>query len=409
MGTSWISYRKKHELEAVLLELGLDQGGTVEEQRTRLYAFIRQPDLPADTLTKLGKMEVKYGNAPSGDTKPLSPLPAGREDGPSTSHSLTIPRSVSPGRRGKSEGPTEPPVTARTNASQLDASICSILLDKVTRWGLSFDGSTDPLSFVEHMEERADTYRVDRRYLSQAIAILLTGRAESWFRTSGLQGRGWEETRREFLDFFLPPRYYQRLEDEIRAHFQKANEPFKEYLVDIRLQMRRAGFTGEQELDRVYENMLPEYQMFTRRQDFTTLAELTHLVVSFEAARSRGGRTVRGYSSGRTEAETSMNNPQPRNRASPRNTIVAEVPRSGNRSQSSAPREGFDASTACRNCGQSGHFSSGCQNPRVLFCWDCGRQGLRTIDCCRNSAPGNERGPRVSGSYPRNPPASQTQ
>ncbi|XP_041675414.1 serine/arginine repetitive matrix protein 1-like [Drosophila eugracilis] len=183
MGVSWVSYRKKHELEAILLELGLEQNGTVDKQRARLYAFARQTEHSEDTLIRLGEMERKYGNAPSGDTKPPSPLPPSHEKGLSSSHTLTIPRSTSPSpeTRGKSEG------TVRTGAHQYDAGICSMLIDKVSKWGLSLDGTSDPLSFIEHIEERADTHRIDREYLSHAIIVLLTGQAENWFRTSDLR------------------------------------------------------------------------------------------------------------------------------------------------------------------------------------------------------------------------------
>ncbi|KAH8288007.1 hypothetical protein KR054_009928, partial [Drosophila jambulina] len=168
-----------------------DRAGTVEEQQARLIAFARQPDLPDATQDRLGELQYRYGNAPSGDTKPLSPLRIETDktmDAPSTSHTLAVPRSVS------------------TSA----ANIRSTLIDKMTKWGLSFDGTSDPLSFMEHLEERAETYRVEWKYLSHVISVLLAGRAENWFRTSGLQGRAWTEVRREFLEFFLPPRYYQR-------------------------------------------------------------------------------------------------------------------------------------------------------------------------------------------------------
>ncbi|KAH8318945.1 hypothetical protein KR059_012932 [Drosophila kikkawai] len=288
----------------------------------------------------------------------------------------------------------------------------------MTKWGLSFDGTTDPLGFIEHIEERADTCRIDRRYLAQARVVLLSGRAESWFRTSGLQQASWVEVRREFLDFFLPPRYYQRLEDEIRTHLQLPNEPFKEYLVDLRLQMRRAGFSPDRELERVYDNILPEYQLFTRRQDFRTLAELTHLVVDYEVTRSRNGGQDHRSPSPRQEARLNYGTEAGRTprRAPPAapvgNPFNGGTSRNANTSQSTAslvPPEPVKLRDACRNCGQPGHFSAECRNPRVIFCWDCGRRGTRTIDCCRRAASGNGNGPRVTGNHPGNPSNPRSQ
>lgn len=122
------------------------------------------------------------------------------------------------------------------------------------RWGITFDGKSDPLRFVELLEERATIYRIDTREITQALPEVLTCVAEDWFRTSGLQGETWITFRKEFLDFFLPPRYFQRLEDEIRLRRPKAGEPYKTYMVDIRLMTSRAGYTQAQELERVYEN-----------------------------------------------------------------------------------------------------------------------------------------------------------
>lgn len=116
--------------------------------------------------------------------------------------------------------------------------------------------------------------------MPQAIPELLLGSAEDWFRTSGLQGETWTVFRREFLDFFLPPRYFPRLEDEIRLRYQRSGEPYKSYMVDIHLMMRQAGYSEVQELKRIYENLLPEYQLFVRRNDFRTLRELTALTIN---------------------------------------------------------------------------------------------------------------------------------
>nr|XP_041633078.1 uncharacterized protein LOC121502930 [Drosophila kikkawai] len=348
MGVTWISYRKKMELETILGEFGLDRSGTVDKQRARLIAFSRQPNNSEEIQDRLDELERRFGNAPTGDVK--SPIPLD-------------PSLISP----------EP----TTSASLVPPSLL----------------------------------------LPRTLVVLLAGRAESWFRTSGLQQASWIEVRREFLDFFLPPRYYQRLEDDIRMHFQKPNEPFKEYLIDIRLQMRRAGFSSDRELERIYENMLPEYQLYTRRQDFRTLSELTHLVTNYEETRSRGGRALENriptqrQATGASYAADGDRMPTRRTQQAPSsgNALNGSLSRNACTSQSAvAPRpEAVNVRDACRNCGQSGHFEAECRNPRILFCWDCGQRGRRTVDCCRQPPSGNGQGPRVTGNHPRNPPHPQ--
>jgi len=51
--------------------------------------------------------------------------------------------------------------------------------------------------------------------MPQAIPGLLTDTAEHWLRTSQLLGESWKNFKKALLDFFLPPRYFQRLEDKI--------------------------------------------------------------------------------------------------------------------------------------------------------------------------------------------------
>lgn len=43
----------------------------------------------------------------------------------------------------------------------------------------------------------------------------------------------WDEFKEGFLDCFLPPRYFELLEDEIRVRRQREGEGFKQYVVDI--------------------------------------------------------------------------------------------------------------------------------------------------------------------------------
>lgn len=177
--------------------------------------------------------------------------------------------------------------------------------------------------------------------------------------------------------------------------------------------MRRAGFSTERELERIYDNMLPEYQLFTRRQDFRTLTKLTHLVVNFEGVSSRrsSGQTEYRVPTQRQTAGTSYGGNPGRMPDAPAPTLRSMPPntQSRNPTATQVDDEPIVLRRACLNCSLTGHFTAECRNPRQLFCWDCGRRGVRTLDCCRRSTSGNGHGPRVTGNHPKDPPHSQQQ
>jgi len=207
------------------------------------------------------------------------------------------------------------------------------------------------------------------------MAQLLTSRADKWFQTSRLQGADWITFRGEFLEVFLPPRYLQRLYDRIRSHEQLEGETFKDFMLDLRVLMRHAGYNETQELDRLYENVAPEYQMYIRRSEFRTIGELAQLATEFEAVQKRSlGRNnynhasknataYRPPSQGRTQPAFAERIPQG-------NPPCAELPRQLGLTVGPHP-------TVESTCG----MLAGTLQPQQYFCWDCGRQDVRTVEC----------------------------
>jgi len=219
------------------------------------------------------------------------------------------------------------------------------------------------------------------------MSEIFEGRAARWFRTSHLQTATWAEFRAEFLGFFLPPRYFERLEDTIRTHIQGVDETFKEYLVELRTKMQQAGYRKEEELYRIYENMAPEYRLYIRRHEFETLEQLTRMATEYES--------VRQLTSSRAGIPSAV--ATDRDKTSPRRTPnpfrSPEVPIQGGNATHQMirqPLSNIDVQRACSRCGQVGHFRRGCTNARLNFCWDCGRRNILTVDCCRRDTSGNE-------------------
>ncbi|KAH8292754.1 hypothetical protein KR054_000357, partial [Drosophila jambulina] len=200
MGARWISYLRKRELEAILKEFSLDTTGSVEEMRSRLAAFNNREDHVLDIAERLQECEGEI-LAALNERKQRTPSP-------------------------------HPPGPTRLQVPALGGRCTG-------------DGTTDPITFIQQLQERATAYEVNVKRMPQAIPGLLTDTAKHWFRTSQLLGESWMNFKKAFLDFFLPPRYFQRLEDEIRTRYQRQGETFKQFLKSIGLMMHPAGYNPE--------------------------------------------------------------------------------------------------------------------------------------------------------------------
>ncbi|XP_070854064.1 uncharacterized protein [Drosophila suzukii] len=209
MGARWISYLRKRELEAILKEFSLEATGTVEEMRSRLSAFNNRDDHVLEIAERLQDCEAEITAALT-DRKQRSPTPYPHPPGPTQ---LQVPALEG---RGAADvvGDTEIHPVKREIFPRKSEMSAATLAEKLKNWGITFDGTTDPITFIQHLEERATAHEVDVEKMPQAIPGLLTDTAEHWFRTSQLLGKSWTNFKKAFLDFFLPPRYFQRLEDE---------------------------------------------------------------------------------------------------------------------------------------------------------------------------------------------------
>ncbi|TDG38745.1 hypothetical protein AWZ03_014833 [Drosophila navojoa] len=184
---------------------------------------------------------------------------------------------------------------------------------------MRYDGRTDPLGFVEIVEERAITYGIGLDQMPWAMSEVFADKAAKWFLTSRLRDSLWADFRREFLDCFLPPQYFERLEDQIRSRHQREGESFKDYLVELRLLMRQARYSAAQELYRAYENTVPDYRLYVRRHDFVTLTQLTQMAAEYENV--QGQRREQGRKAAAERTKTAWSKPaenRPNNPGDPR-------------------------------------------------------------------------------------------
>lgn len=350
---TWLYDLRKTELMKVAEEFNLDAHGTVDDIRKRLLALVSSDDLTEEQVTRLQELEKQYKRVKS--PLPLSTSTFNETETQSltnvASQTLAFSEVVLPQNNCMNSviqtsytPPLSPPSLTYVQ-----------MIDQIRKWPVKYDGGKEPLAFLERVEELAEVYQVDINVLPRAMPELLRDRALAWYRNNNQQWTLWSVFKQDFIRFFLSSRYRQRMEDEIRQRRQKPQENFKDYVLSLQTLMRHAGYTEEQKLDRILDNASQAVQLYIRRKDFSNLIELLDMAEDHER--------IQGF-------EEHGRNVNKRNFQPMHCTVdtLTEAP--------------INIATACRRCGQDGHFRSGCRNPKVLFCWNCGRRHVLTIKCC---------------------------
>lgn len=370
---SWAYSLRKEDLSSYLAEFGCEVGGTVDEQRKRFAQFLAEQHDPNSTR-RLLQLQAKHETS-SQEPKSLTPrkvpqvvisnpegaVVAERSDAPGTSPAqATQAPGPPPMADHRGSQPSAPAENVLSNSSSsLDVKT---IADQVRKWSIGFDGERDPLEFVERVEELSGMYQISADRIPPLMPEALTGKALIWYRNNNLHWPTWAAFRRDFLKLFLPLRYFEHLEDEIRKRRQRPRETFKTYALAMQNLMRHSECSTTQKLERIFRNALPEYQWYIRRRDFLSLEDLLEMAEDMEGIPAMS----------------------PTLREQHRQITPEE--------EQQEPR--INVRTACRRCGHDGHFANQCQGEVLLFCWICGRRSIRTIQCCRRR-PGNENRDRI--------------
>jgi len=211
---------------------------TADKQNTRtswIYGLKTE-----DLADQLGKFVLPVPRTAAERRKALSQFIKGEYKKPSEAGT-----SSNPIIQNSSTNPNPPDVAGVCNA--------------VRKWNLIFDGSKDVIAFLERLDELKTAYQLDGEQMLHALPEMLKGPALLWYRNSRDSWNSWNEFLSSFELQFLPNRYRETLDLEIRGRTQGTNELFRDFVVALQTLMRRHGrYTEEQQFQRIYEDTLPE-------------------------------------------------------------------------------------------------------------------------------------------------------
>ena len=373
---SWVYSLKKDELQLELAKFGLDTAGTVDILRKRLASFIRMGKATPSPATQAFVFPtISTGITTASVASTLANTIISSSSVPICTSQLPNITMQPPTPTSQIQSPT--PSNYSTSGNSL----------KVHKWNVHFNGRSDPVTFIERLQEICTSQGIAIDRLLPHMPELLEGDASLWYRNNRSHWNTWDDFLQDFRSFYYPVNYAADLEIEISRRLQRQNEPSHRYITDLQTLIRRhGGINPDQELQWLYRNLLPEYRQYIRKSDAADVISLsrtireTELLLSELHSKPSTSRSSYQSPAGLSTAHVaSRTSPPTRTRFSnPHNQ--SQRP-SGPHGPSTRNPNNARTNNICWRCGETGHVRTECQGPARLFCSRCGRNGIMSRDC----------------------------
>ena len=263
--------------------------------------------------------------------------------------------------------------------------------NEVRKWNLHFNGKSDPLAFLERLQELMSYSAISGVDLLPLLSEILQGTALIWYRNDKHSWTMWKDFESAFRNFFLPRDFHFHLEESIAQRRQTQQETGKDYILDLQTLIRRHGNIPESTaLMRIYRNLLPDYRQYIRLSDCESISDLLCQVEEYETLQKEireqkkppPNRQTQPYQSTVRQTVTeNLNQPSQNRNPDPVTWRSNTNSQNQNTNQTSTP----NTQSICWRCGQQGHWRQNCHNEPRLFCSVCFRPGILTRNCpCRN-------------------------
>ena len=267
--------------------------------------------------------------------------------------------------------------TTPTNTGISFNAVEATAMEKIRRWGTRYDGGPGAAEFLQRLGDLQHSYKVNPNQIVECLSEILKGRALGWYRLRRTEWQSWNDFVTDFRAFFLAAEDEDELEETITRRVQRPQETATDFILDLLPLMQQYGkYTLEQQVNRAYRNLRPEYRRYIKRTEFTTLPELMKLAAAQDKVTAEEKEAA---GTGRKETAKPERRPERKVEAT-RSSGLAEV------------QADYDRATCCWRCGQRGHRRPECKRASKLFCSYCGTAGRTSRDCTCNPFSGNEAG-----------------
>lgn len=157
------------------------------------------------------------------------------------------------------------------------------IINQVKKWNIKFNETQDAIDFLESIEELAAMDNISLNDLIHVMHELLDDKSLKCLKSANNPCKEWNDFKNGFLNIFLTPSYFEKLEEDIRKFTQRPKEPFRNYALSLKNLMRQTKLNEVQKLERIFRNAQPEYQSYIINKDFTSFDELLTFTDNIES------------------------------------------------------------------------------------------------------------------------------
>ncbi|XP_050497826.1 uncharacterized protein LOC126878990 [Diabrotica virgifera virgifera] len=237
----------------------------------------------------------------------------------------------------------------------------------IHKWGVHFSGGSNEnvVSFLEKIECLRLARGNSEDECFSSAGDLFKDSAFTWYLNNRGSFTSWQELVAKLKSDFLPYNYEDNLLDEIKSRKQAPQEKVTIFINEVVSLCKRLEVPlSESHIVRIIKkNLLPSYHPSLALTDILSIADLTEKCKRLEEVLSWSSEPISSVPS-----RSSVRNNESSYSGRP------NYSRSGNVST-------FNSRITCWNCRQPGHGYFDCSEPRGLFCYGCGHQGVRKFEC----------------------------
>lgn len=251
----------------------------------------------------------------------------------------------------------------------------------VAKWNLRFNGTTDPRSFLERVDELQVSYGISDSKLFNSAAQLFSEQGLLWYRGIKSQVESWAQLKSLLLEEFNPVDYEYRLMGEIRSRTQGMDEPTHIYFSVMACLFNRlkSPLPEEKQLEILLHNIRPYFSQQLALLDITTVSDLKTKCRKLESARQRSDFFVEPTKSNFLSQEFCY-----KGKAKQVNYVaIPNISRQPTTSQQTKFSPQTSANQrVCYKCGKGNHNFRLCKvTPQNVKCFKCGKVGFIVTSC----------------------------